>query len=79
MRGFDLSDNYNSNPEALIRHTRAKLKKVPNEALSGNNNLRKRLTTIFDAMANKTLREYSAPTTDNIRVGPAVDVGEDGF
>jgi len=30
-------------------------------------------------MANKTLREYSAPTTTNIHTGPAVNVGEDGF
>jgi hypothetical protein len=30
-------------------------------------------------MANKTLREFSAPTTENIRTGPQVNVGEDGF
>jgi len=30
-------------------------------------------------MANKTLREFSAPITENIRTGPQVNVGEDGF
>jgi hypothetical protein len=30
-------------------------------------------------MANKTLRELSAPTTANIRTGPAVNVVEEGF
>jgi hypothetical protein len=25
-------------------------------------------------MANKSLREFSAPTTDNIRTGPATDI-----
>jgi hypothetical protein len=30
-------------------------------------------------MANKTLREFSAPTTENIHTGPQVNVGEDGF
>jgi hypothetical protein len=30
-------------------------------------------------MANKTLYEFSAPTTANIRTGPAVDVGDNGF
>jgi hypothetical protein len=30
-------------------------------------------------MANKTLDEFSAPTTANIRTGPAVNVGEEGF
>ena len=30
-------------------------------------------------MANKTLREFSAPTTANIRTGPNVNVGDGGF
>jgi hypothetical protein len=30
-------------------------------------------------MANKTLYEFFAPTTANIRTGPAVNVGEEGF
>jgi hypothetical protein len=30
-------------------------------------------------MANKTLHEFSAPTTANIRTGPLIDVGENGF
>jgi len=37
------------------------------------------LTPVFEAMANKTLREFSAPTTANIRTGRAIDVGEEGF
>jgi hypothetical protein len=30
-------------------------------------------------MANKTLCEFSAPTTENICTGPQVNIGEDGF
>jgi hypothetical protein len=30
-------------------------------------------------MANKTLREFSAPTTANIHTGPQTDVGENRF
>jgi hypothetical protein len=30
-------------------------------------------------MADKTLCEFSAPTTANIRTGPAANVGENGF
>jgi hypothetical protein len=30
-------------------------------------------------MANKTLREFSAPTTENIYTGPQANVGKDGF
>jgi hypothetical protein len=37
------------------------------------------LTPEFEAMANKTLCEFSAPTIANIRTGPQTDVGENGF
>jgi hypothetical protein len=37
------------------------------------------LTPEFEAIANKTLRKFSAPTTTNIRTGPQTDVGENGF
>jgi hypothetical protein len=30
-------------------------------------------------MGDKTLCEFSAPTTANIRMGPATNVGENGF
>ena len=65
MIGFDFLTNYVEDPEALIRRTRAKLKKVL--ALeSEDNQTRRGLTPVFEAMTNKTLREFSAPTTANI-------------
>ena len=36
MTGFDLPTNYVEDPEALIRRTRAKLKKVPSLELEDN-------------------------------------------
>jgi hypothetical protein len=30
-------------------------------------------------MADTTLREFSAPTTANIHIGPATNVGDNGF
>ena len=78
MWGFDLLESFNTNPKALLKNTREKLQRVPKVTLE-NNILQRRLTLVFDAMANKTLREYSAPTTTNIHTGPAVNVGEDGF
>jgi hypothetical protein len=30
------------------------------------------LTPMFEVMANKSLREYSTPTPDNVRTGPTV-------
>jgi hypothetical protein len=47
--------------------------------LSEEDQPRRSLTPVFEAMANKTLREFSAPTTANIRTGPIVNVGEEGF
>jgi len=43
------------------------------EELSGN------LACVFGDMAEKILREFSAPTTANIRTGPAVNTVENGF
>jgi hypothetical protein len=37
------------------------------------------LTPTFEVMANKSLREYSAPTQDNIRTDPKVVVGDAAF
>ena len=61
MTGFNLPTNYIEDPEALIRRTRAKLKKVP-ALKSEDNHIRRSLTPKFKAMANRTLREFSALT-----------------
>ena len=78
MTDFDLLTNYVDDLEALLRRTKAKLKKV--SALeSEDNQIRRSLTPEFEAMANRTLHEFSAPTTTNIRTGPKVNVGDNGF
>ena len=78
MTVFDLPTNYVEDPEALIRRTRAKLKKVL-VLESEDNQIRWSLTLEFEAMANRTLREFSTPTTANIRTGPTINVGDNGF
>ena len=78
MTSFDLPINYIEDLEALIQRTRAKLKKVSALELE-DNQIRQSLTPEFEAMANKTLREFSALTTANIRTGPTVNVGDNGF
>jgi hypothetical protein len=77
MTGFDLPINYLDDPEVLLRKAKASLKKVLTLELE-DNRIRS-LTLEFEAMANKTLREFSAPTTTNIHTGPPTDVGENGF
>ena len=54
MTGFDLLTNYVEDLEALIRRTRAKLKKVLALKLQ-DNHIRQSLTPEFEAMANRTL------------------------
>jgi hypothetical protein len=78
MTSFDLLTNYLDDPEVLLGKAKASLKKVLTLE-SEDNRIRRNLTLEFEAMANKTLREFSAPTTANIHTGPQTDVGENGF
>jgi hypothetical protein len=79
MHGFDLPENFVENPKALLRRTKAKLKKVSTLDQEDNHQIRRSLTPKFEAVANKTLCEFSALTTANICTGPTTDVGDDGF
>ena len=72
MISFDLLTKFIEDPEALIRRTRAKLKKVL-ALKSEDNHIRQSLTPEFEAMADKTLHEFSTPTTANIYTGPNVN------
>jgi uncharacterized protein YggU (UPF0235/DUF167 family) len=83
MKKFDLLDNYLDNPEALFKKTRAKLRKTqPSSSLSQlesssdseDRTFVRNLTPAFEAMANKSLRKFLAPTTDNIRTRPPADI-----
>ena len=78
MTSFDLPTNYVDDPEALLKRTKAKLKKVSALELE-DNRIRRSLTPKFEAMANKTLCEFSAPITTNIHTRPNVNVGDNGF
>ena len=78
MTGFDLLTDYVDDPEELLKRTKAKLKKVL--ALeSEDNHIRWSLTPEFEAMADRTLYEFSAPTIANIHTVPNVNVGDNGF
>jgi hypothetical protein len=85
MSRFGRLDNFIDNPELLFRSARTKLKRVQAKTSSsqleaplsdseGQPSIFWNLTPEFDAMANKSLREFSAPTTANIRTGPMVDI-----
>jgi hypothetical protein len=57
---------------------RLELKKVLALELE-DHRIRRSLTLEFEAMAQKSLREFSAPTIANIHIGPKVNVGDNGF
>jgi hypothetical protein len=78
MTGFDLLTNYLDDLEVLLRKAKASLKKVLTLELE-DNRIRRSLTPEFEAIANKTLHEFSAPTTTNICTRPQTYVGENGF
>ena len=77
MNRTHLAGNFVDNPEALFRRTRAKLKKRSStlqQEASSNQEYHRNLSSEFEAMANKSIREFSAPTTDNIRTGHAAEI-----
>jgi hypothetical protein len=84
MSRFGRPDNFIGNPELLFRRARAKLKRVQAETSSsqleaplsdseGQPSIVWNLTPEFDSIANKSLCEFSAPTTANTRTGPAAE------
>jgi len=81
MNRRHLLGNFVDNPEALFRKTRAKLKKrsstLQHEASSNqedHQSFTRNLSSEFEVMANKSIREFSTPTTDHIRTGPAAEI-----
>jgi hypothetical protein len=77
MTGFSLPEDYNSNPKKLLRkkHSRKNLQsstsKPPEEG--------EKSVTLAPTMAEKSLRDYSTPTTDNVSLGPQGNLGNVGF
>jgi len=77
MNRRHLPGNFVDNPEELFRKTRAKLKKRSSTLLqeaSFSQEDHRNLSSEFKALANKSTREFSAPTTDNICTGPAAEI-----
>jgi hypothetical protein len=78
MIDFNLPTNFINDLEALLKRTKAKLKRVSALELE-DTHIRQSLAPKFEAMANKSLHEFSAPTIANVRTGPEVNVGDNGF
>ena len=86
MKSALLPENYLSDPEKLLKQQRKNLRRTPpcnseDQSISSleDQHTNRSLTSEFVARANKSLREFSAPTTANIHTRPEVDVGDNGF
>jgi len=77
MTGFDLPQNFHSDPESLLRRTRARLVS-PRRSLSAVDPVIAS-SSAPRAMAQKTLRDYSAPSASQVPTGPEVNTGGENF
>ena len=77
MTGFSLPKNYTDNPERLMRRARPRV--VPPLAILPAQEPILEAPPVLEAMAEKTLREFSIPSTDNVATGPNINIGDVNF
>ena len=77
MTSFDLPQNFNSDPESFLRRTRARLVSPRRSLLAVD--LVIASSSDPRAMAQKTLRDYSAPSASQVPTGPKVNTGGENF
>ena len=77
MTGFSLPENYTDNPERLVRMARPRV--IPPLTILPAQKPISEAPLILEAMAEKTLREFSVPTTDNVATSPNINVGDVNF
>ena len=75
MSGFSLPTNFVENPKKLVRRVQPRIVPPP---LSQSTSVpaSQAPPTITDLMAEKTLRDFSAPSAANVATRPNVDVGD---
>jgi len=77
MTGFSLPENYTDNPERLVRRARPHV--VPLLAILPAQEPIQEAPLVLEAMAEKTLHEFSVPCTDNVATGTNINVGGVNF
>ena len=77
MTGFDLPQNFTPNPESLLRRVRPRV--VPPQISLSAAELVIQAPSASQAMAQKTLRDYSAPSAHQVPTGPEVNTGGENF
>jgi hypothetical protein len=77
MFGFDLPLNFTQDPESLLRRVRPCFV-PPQISLSTAESVNIAPST-SRTMAQKTLRDFSTLSSDNVQVGPSVTTGVENF
>ena len=77
MTSFSLPENYTENPEKLVRTSRPCV--VPPPATVPAKKPCLEALTVPEAMAEKTLHEFSVPSISNVATGPNVNIGDINF
>ena len=77
MTGFDLPQNFHSNLESLLRRVRPGV--VPPQISLSAAELVIASSSASQAMAQKTLCDYSAPSTNQVPTRPEVNTGRENF
>ena len=77
MTSFDLPQNFTPNPELLLWRVRPRVV-PPQISLSAAEPVTK-APSAFKAMAQKTLRDYSAPSANLVPTGPKVNTSGENF
>src|SRR6185503_347762 len=77
MTGFSLPENYTDNPERLVRRARPCV--VSLLAILPAQEPFSEAPLVLEAMAEKTFREFSVPSTDNVATSPNINVGDVNF
>ena len=77
MTGFDLPQNFHSDPESLLRRVRPRI--VPPQISLSTAEPFIQAPSVSQVMAQKTLRDYSAPSANQVPTWPEVNTREENF
>ena len=77
MTSFDLPQSFHSDPESLLRSVRPRI--VPPQISLSGVDLAIASSSAPRAMAQKTLRDYSTPSSNQVPTGPEVNTGGENF
>jgi hypothetical protein len=77
MTGFNLPKNFQDNLEVFFRIVKPRV--VPSQKTLSAKKPTIPVSSSFKNMAEKTLREFVAPSADNVPIGPHVNLGDGDF